>query len=56
MGNKVLVTIVVLDKYSTTPYKGSYEIMEVNDNVMVRIQMGAVLVTVTIPCVCLYNM
>ncbi len=47
-GDKVLVSMDTLDKYSTTPYKGPYEIMKVNDNGTFRIQMGAVLDTVNI--------
>ncbi len=48
VGDKVLVTMDALNKYSTTPYKGPYEIMKVNDNGTVKLQMGAVLDTVNI--------
>ncbi len=37
-----------LDKDSTTPYKGAYEIMKVNDIGSIRIRMGVVLDTVNI--------
>ncbi len=51
MGDKVLVMMDALDKYSTTPYKGPYEIVKANDNKTIRLQMGAVLDTVNIQCV-----
>ena len=48
VGEKVLVSTDALDKYSTTPYEGPYEIVEVNDNGTLRIKMGAVTDTVNI--------
>ncbi len=44
----MLATMDALDKYSTTLYKGPYQIMKVNDNGTIKIQMGAVLDTVNI--------
>ncbi len=48
VGDMVLVTMDALDKYSMTTYKDPYKIMKVNNNGMVKIQMGAVLDTVNI--------
>ena len=48
VGQSVLVSMDALDKFSTTPYKGPYEILKVNNNGTLRIQMGAVTDTVNI--------
>ncbi len=37
VGDKVLVTMDALDKYSMTQYKGPYEIMKVKDNGTIKI-------------------
>ena len=44
----MLVSTDALDKFSTTPYKGPYKILKVNNNGTLRIQMGAVTDTVNI--------
>ena len=41
VGEKVLVSTDALDKYSTTPYEGPYEIVKVNSNGTLRIKTGA---------------
>ncbi len=48
LGDKVLVTMDALDKYSTTLYKGQYKIIKVNNNETVKTQMGALLDMVNI--------
>ena len=55
VGDQVLVTADALDKFSTTPYKGPYEVKQVNTNGTLRLQMGAVTDTVNIRRIHPYN-
>ena len=48
VGDQVLVSADALDKFSTTPYMGPYEVKKVNTNGTLKLQMGAVLDTVNI--------
>ena len=55
VGDQVLVSADALDKFSTTPYMGPYEVKQVNTNGTLRLQMGAVTDTVNIRRIHPYN-